>query len=298
MVFEQKIFHKSNRVKSVDYHPTEPYLLTGHHNGTVNIYNHETGAVVRTFDVAKVPVRCVKFVARKNWFVVGSDDFQLRVFNYNTQEQVAAFAAHSDFIRDLAVHPTASIVLTGSDDKTIKAWDWDQGWKNVQTFEGHTHYIMNVTFNPKDPNTFLSASLDGIVKLWSLGSTTPNFSLQAHEHGVNHADFYSGTEDKPYLVTASDDKTIKVWDYHSKSCVQTLEGHTGNVSFAVFHPNLPIIISGSEDGTVKIWNTGTYHIENNLSYALERSWCVALHKDSNEVAVGFDEGVVVIKFHA
>ncbi|KAF8814145.1 hypothetical protein BYT27DRAFT_6340070 [Phlegmacium glaucopus] len=74
-----------------------------------------------------------------------------------------------------------------------------------------------------------------------------------------------------------------------------MEGHTNNVSFAVFHPNLPIIISGSEDGTVKIWNSGTYRIENTLSYSLERSWCVALRKDANEVAVGFDEGVVVIK---
>ena len=74
-----------------------------------------------------------------------------------------------------------------------------------------------------------------------------------------------------------------------------MEGHTNNVSFAVFHPNLPIIISGSEDGTVKIWNSGTYRVENTLNYALERAWCVSLRKDANEVAVGFDEGVVVIK---
>ena len=77
-------------------------------------------------------MRAVKFIARKNWFIAGSDDSHLRVFNYNSQEQVAAFPAHSDFIRALAVHPSASIVLSGSDDKMIKAWDWDQGWKNVQ----------------------------------------------------------------------------------------------------------------------------------------------------------------------
>ena len=118
--------------------------------------------------------------------------------------------------------------------------------------------------------------------------------MEAHDKGVNYVDFYPGA-DKPYLVTAGDDKTVKVWDYLSKSCVQTMEGHTNNISFAVFHPNLPIIISGSEDGTVKIWNSGTYRIENTLNYALERSWCVALRKDANEVAVGFDEGVVVIK---
>lgn len=98
----------------------------------MNIYNHETGALVKTFEVSGVPVRCVKFIPRKNWFVAGSDDLQLRVFNYNTHEKVASFEAHPDYIRCLAVHPTASIVITGSDDMTIKAWDWDKQWKCIQ----------------------------------------------------------------------------------------------------------------------------------------------------------------------
>ncbi|KAK7030725.1 coatomer subunit beta [Favolaschia claudopus] len=296
MLFEvnRKLFSRSERVKGVDFHPTEPWLLTGLYNGTVNIYNHETGAIVKTFEVSEVPVRCCKFIARKNWFVAGSDDFQLRVFNYNTHEKVASFEAHPDYIRCLAVHPTSSIVLTGSDDMTIKAWDWEKGWKNIQLYEGHTHFIMNLCFNPKDSNTFASACLDRTVKMWSIGSSNANFTMDAHEKGVNSVDFYPGT-DKPYLVTTGGDKTVKVWDYLSKSCVQTMEGHTNNVSFAVFHPNLPLIISGSEDGTVKMWNSGAYRVENTLSYALERAWCIALRKDANDVAFGFDEGVVVIK---
>lgn len=88
---------------------------------------------------------------------------------------------------------------------------------------------------------------------------------------------------------------MKVWDYHSKSCIQTLESHTSNVSFAIFHPSLPIIISGSEDGTVKIWHANTYRLENTLNYALERAWCVAYRKGLNDVAVGFDEGIVVLQ---
>ncbi|KIY50151.1 coatomer protein [Fistulina hepatica ATCC 64428] len=296
MLFEvnRKLLARSDRVKGVDFHPTEPWLLTGLYNGTVLIYNHETGATIRTFEVADVPVRCVKFIARKNWFVAGCDDFQLRVFNYNTYEKVVAFEAHPDYIRCLTVHPTASIVFTGSDDMTIKAWDWDKGWKNIQVYEGHTHYIMNLAFNPKDPNTFASSCLDRTVKMWSIGSPTPNFTMEAHDKGVNFVDFYPGA-DKPYLVTTGDDKSVKIWDYISKSCVQTMEGHANNISFAVFHPNLPIIISGSEDGTVKIWNSGTYRLENTLNYGLERAWCISLRRDANEIAVGFDEGVVVIK---
>ncbi|TFY80045.1 hypothetical protein EWM64_g3966 [Hericium alpestre] len=290
----RKQFNRSDRVKAVDFHPTEPWLLTGLYNGTVNIYNTETGVLVKTFEVAEVPVRCCRFIARKNWFVAGSDDFQLRIFNYNTHEKVVAFEAHPDYIRCLTVHPSASIVLTGSDDMTIKAWDWDKQWKCIQTYEGHTHYIMNIAVNPKDANTFASACLDRTVKIWSLGASVPNFTMEAHEKGVNYVEFYPGA-DKPYLVTTGDDKTVKIWDYLSKSCVQTMESHTNNVSFAVFHPNLPIIISGSEDGTVKLWNSGTYRLENTLSYGLERAWCVAVRKESNDVAVGFDEGSVVIK---
>ncbi|KAF8498938.1 coatomer beta [Hysterangium stoloniferum] len=290
----RKLLARSDRVKSVDFHPTEPWLLAGLYNGTVNIYNHETGAIIKTFEVAEVPVRCVRFIPRKNWFVAGSDDFQLRAFNYNTHEKVIAFEAHPDYIRCLTVHPTSSIVLTGSDDMTIKAWDWEKQWKCIQVYEGHTHYIMNLAINPKDPNTFASACLDRTVKIWSLTSANPNYSLEAHEKGVNYVEFYPGA-DKPYVVTTGDDRTVKVWDYLSKSCVQTMEGHTSNVSFVVFHPNLPLIISGSEDGTVKIWNSGTYRLENTLNYGLERAWCVAFRKGSNDVAVGFDEGVVVAK---
>ena len=88
--------------------------------------------LVKTFEVSTVPVLCVRFIACKNWFIAGSDNFQLRVFNYNTHDKVASFEAHPNYIRCLAVHLTASIVLTGSDDMTIKAWDWDKEWKNIQ----------------------------------------------------------------------------------------------------------------------------------------------------------------------
>ncbi|CAD6960070.1 unnamed protein product [Tilletia controversa] len=180
----RKLYARSARVKAVDFHPTEPWILAGLYTGQVNIWNYETGALVKTFDVSEVPVRCVKFIARNNWFVAGSDDFFLRCFNYNTHEKVTAFEAHPDYIRSMAVHPTASLLLTGSDDMTIKLWDWDKNWRHVQTFEGHTHFIMNLAFNPKDSNTFASSCLDRTVKVWSLGSSQANYTLEAHDKGI------------------------------------------------------------------------------------------------------------------
>ena len=43
-----------------------------------------------------------------------------------------------------------------------------------------------------------------------------------------------------------------------KIYVQTLEGHTHNVSVVCFHPELPIIITGLEYGTIRIWHATTY----------------------------------------
>ncbi|KAK0643754.1 coatomer WD associated region-domain-containing protein [Cercophora newfieldiana] len=292
---KRQLFARSERVKGIDFHPTEPWILTTLYSGHAYIWSYETQQIVKTFELTDVPVRAGRFVARKNWIVCGSDDFQIRVYNYNTSERVAAFEAHPDYIRAIVVHPTQPFVLTASDDMTIKLWDWEKGWKNVRVFEGNSHYVMSLAINPKDTNTFASACLDRTVKIWSLGSSTPNFQLEAHEtKGVNHVDYYPHS-DKPYLLTTSDDRTVKIWDYTTKSLIATLEGHTNNVSFACYHPELPIIISGSEDGTIRIWNANTYRFEQSLNYGLERAWCVAYQKGKQGIAVGFDDGSVVIK---
>ncbi|KAG5917999.1 hypothetical protein E4U61_002179 [Claviceps capensis] len=292
---KRQLYARSDRVKGIDFHPQEPWILTTLYSGQVYIWSYETQQTVKTFELTEVPVRAGRFVARKNWIVCGSDDFQIRVYNYNTSEKVAQFEAHPDYIRAIAVHPTLPFILTASDDMTIKLWDWEKGWKCVQVFEGHSHYVMGIAINPKDTNTFASACLDRTVKIWSLGSSTANFTLEAHEtKGVNHVDYYPHS-DKPYLLTTSDDRTVKVWDYTTKSLIATLEGHTNNVSFACYHPELPVIVSGSEDGTIRIWHANTYRFEQSLNYSLERAWCVSYQKGKQGIAVGFDDGAVVVK---
>eukprot|EP01088_Endostelium_zonatum_P017031 TRINITY_DN4844_c0_g2_i1.p1 TRINITY_DN4844_c0_g2~~TRINITY_DN4844_c0_g2_i1.p1 ORF type:complete len:867 (-),score=183.19 TRINITY_DN4844_c0_g2_i1:46-2646(-) len=290
----RKFTTKSDRVKCVDFHPTEPWILACCYNGHVYIYNYKTNACLKSIEASDLPIRTGKFIARKSWIIIGADDMTISVWNYNTMEKVKSFEAHSDYIRSIAVHPTQPFILSSSDDLQIKLWDWDKNWKNIQTFEGHNHYVMQVTFNPKDPNTFASASLDRTIKIWSLGSPTPNFTLEGHEKGVNCVDYFQGGE-KPYLISGADDKTVKVWDYQSKSCVQTLEGHSHNVSVVCYHPTLPIIISGSEDCSVKIWHSNTYRMEKNLNYGMERVWALSYLKGSNKVAMGFDDGISMIK---
>ncbi|GBG65649.1 hypothetical protein CBR_g51949 [Chara braunii] len=291
---KRELAQRSDRVKSVDLHPTEPWILASLYSGNVYMWNHQTQTLVKSFEVTDLPVRSAKFIARKEWVVAGADDMFIRVYNYNTSDKVKNFEAHTDYIRCVAVHPTLPYVLSSSDDMLIKIWDWDKGWVCTQIFEGHAHYVMHVAFNPKDTNTFASASLDRTIKVWSLGSANPNFTLEGHEKGVNCVDYFGGG-DRPHLISGADDKLVKVWDYQTKSCVQTLEGHAHNVSAVCFHPELPVIITGSEDGTLRVWHASTYRLENTLNYGLERVWTIGALKGSNVVAIGYDEGTVMIK---
>ncbi|XP_042864924.1 coatomer subunit beta'-like isoform X2 [Penaeus japonicus] len=291
---KRKLTARSDRVKSVDLHPTEPWMLASLYNGNVHVWNIESQQLVKSFEVCDLPVRAARFVARKNWVVTGSDDMQVRVYNYNTLERAHQFEAHSDYVRCIAVHPTQPFILTCSDDMTIKLWNWDKKWTCQQVFEGHSHYVMQIVINPKDNNTFASASLDRTVKVWQLGSPQPNFTLEGHQRGVNCVDYYHGG-DKPYLISGADDSLVKIWDYQNKTCVQTLEGHSQNVSSVSFHPELPIILTGSEDCTVRVWHANTYRLENTLNYGLDRVWCISALKGSNNVCFGYDEGSVMVK---
>ncbi|TKR94591.1 hypothetical protein L596_008856 [Steinernema carpocapsae] len=291
---KKKLLARSDRVKCVDLHPTEPWMLAALYNGNVHIWAYDTQTLLKSFEVCELPVRAAKFVARKNWIITGSDDMHIRVYNYNTLERVHQFEAHSDYLRSIVVHPTQPFVLTSSDDMMVKLWDWDNKWTLKQTFEGHTHYVMQLVINPKDNNTFATASLDKTIKVWQFGSSQPNFTLEGHDKGVNCVDYYHGG-DKPYLISGADDRLVKIWDYQNKTCVATLEGHSHNVAAVCFHPELPIIITGSEDSTVRLWHANTYRLETTLNYGLERIWCIHALSGSNTIALGYDEGAVCIK---
>ena len=172
--------------------------------------------MIKSFETGHNPVRCAKFIVRKQWIVAGTDDMKLRVFNYNTMDKVKEWEAHTDYIRFIEVHPNRPYILSSSDDMSVKMWDWERNFDCVQIFEGHSHYVMMAKINPRDTNTFATASLDKTIKVWGLTAGTAHFSLEGHEKGVNCVDYYPGG-DKPYLLSGADDRTVKIWDYQTKA---------------------------------------------------------------------------------
>ena len=113
---------RSDRVKCVDLHPSEPWVLSSLYSGSVFLWDYETSTMVKSWEVCELPVRTAKFILRKQWFICASDDMHLRVFNYNTMEKVKAFEAHADYIRFLEIHPSKPFIISTSDDMSMKLW--------------------------------------------------------------------------------------------------------------------------------------------------------------------------------
>jgi hypothetical protein len=59
------------------------------------------------------------------------------------------------------------------------------------------------------------------------------------------------------IVSASYDKTLKVWNAHTGEELQTLSGHTSGVRGCAISPAGDFIVSASDDKTLKVWNVRT-----------------------------------------
>ena len=80
-------------------------------------------------------------------------------------------------------------------------------------------------------------------------------TLRGHIYSVNTATF---SPDGKYIVSASNDNTLKIWDTTNGKCIKTLEGHTDDVHSANFSPDGKYIVSASLDKTLKIWDTQSW----------------------------------------
>jgi nucleoside phosphorylase len=66
------------------------------------------------------------------------------------------------------------------------------------------------------------------------------------------------TSDGRHVVSASDDKTLKVWELASGRALATLQGHASRVTACAVTSDGRHVVSASDDKTLKIWDLATY----------------------------------------
>ncbi|CAM0943075.1 unnamed protein product [Alopecurus aequalis] len=283
---------------ALDANRIEPWIITGHEDGCVAIWDYNTQKSMRLIKISENTVCSLKFIERKQWFLVGSMDGLISVYKYNCNKKaqgITSFIAHTESysIRSLAVHATQPYVLS-SCQTHIQLWDWTRSWECRRTFE-ESDTVNQVAFNPKDTNSFASASDDHRVKVWSIDSCQPKYTLSGHLGGVNCLDFFTH-DNQQYLITGSDDKTAKIWDLQKRKCVHTLEAFMYPVISTIYNPCLQVLITGTRDGAIHLWNSTTFRLERILNIGCHRRVCgLAALMESRRVVVGHDSAVSMLE---
>ncbi|MDJ0714805.1 MAG: WD40 repeat domain-containing protein [Prochloraceae cyanobacterium] len=101
--------------------------------------------------------------------------------------------------------------------------------------------------------SIINSNLEGKIKKVLYQGTTQTYERNRlkHQDIVNNAQF---SPDGKYIVTASRDKTAKLWTTEGK-LLHTLSTHQDIVNNAQFSPDGKYIVTASGDKTAKLWTT-------------------------------------------
>ncbi|KAK3936707.1 WD40-repeat-containing domain protein [Diplogelasinospora grovesii] len=166
--------------------------------------------------------------------------------------------SHRSPVTCVAFHPVFTSLASGSEDQTIKIWDWELG-ELERTVKGHTKAVLDVDFGGPRGNTLLaSCSSDLTIKLWDPSDDYKNIrTLPGHDHSVSAVRFIpsgaagsSGT----LLISASRDTTLRIWDVSTGYCIRTLRGHAEWVRDVCPSLDGRYVLSTSDDHMARLWD--------------------------------------------
>ena len=88
-------------------------------------------------------------------------------------------------------------------------------------------------------------------QVWNYKQRRCIFTLLGHLDYIRTTTFH---HEYPWILSASDDQTIRIWNWQSRTCICVLTGHNHYVMCAQFHPSDDIVVSASLDQTVRVWD--------------------------------------------
>jgi len=193
-----------------------------------------------------------------NLIASGGSHNVIKIWDTNKKILIKKLKGHIRPINTLLfINETDPLLISGSEDKTIKVWNLnilDEDESCIKTITTHSKPVSFLCKFGK--GKFCSTGFDGVINIWKLKNFDCEISLtgghKGHIFGICFIDF--GKK----LASCGSDKFINIWNPQNKKVAFTLVGHSEGVSclqyFKFENSDKGYLISGSLDTLIKIWD--------------------------------------------
>jgi WD40 repeat protein/serine/threonine protein kinase len=269
-------------VLSGAFSPDGTTVATSDGHGSVRLWDRATGQQRGSLAIEGRELYCARFSADGTRLAIGAND-GMRLWDPAT--------GHVDMLPGASVHDLewsvdGQLLLSGSEDAIARTWSRDG--KPRASFKGHDKGVYSAGFSPNG-DRLVTTSLDHTTRFWSVATGEQlarwdgdflqvrfeptgellagrNYGLEAmiwRADDREHKSIAQMKHDSPimdihwsshgdFIVTASLDATVRVWDRNGQLLMKLGDGHT-QWWRAQFSRDDRYIVSTGADGAVVVW---------------------------------------------
>ncbi|GAB6018851.1 WD repeat-containing protein 48 [Chamberlinius hualienensis] len=190
-------------------------LISASSDTTVKVWNAYKGFCMSTLRTHKDYVKALAYAKDKEHVASAGLDRAIFLWDVTTLTALTAsnntvttssLNGNKDSIYSLAMNPPGTIVVSGSTEKMIRAWD-PRTCTKLLKLKGHSENVKALVLN-RDGTQCISGSSDGTIRLWSLGQQRCVATIRVHHEGVwalqaneSFTTIYSGGRDMKLYMT-------------------------------------------------------------------------------------------------